>query len=296
MPNEYENLEIDIIKKHQEINTNPSLRSVLYNKRGSIRSLFDKFLFMIKWYQKFIDSGFYRSWFEEFNEYWTKCLGGRPLYFHDFFFLYSWYRTRFQNVEIEDQNSLDSFVKAWIDSRNLYSTFGAVYKYALSPFQYYHFRKFLKNNSRVLEYGCGIAPIVAGLINDGKTCYNFTIADIQQFPYHYAKWRLKQFEVKFIDIDPKQLPTLEMYDTIFVMTVFEHLPNPLQVVKHLTDHLASGGYLIFDFLISHGHGLDTKQALEERETVLRYIEEHYTLIKGKIRYNEDMGNTVVQKK
>ena len=104
----------------------------------------------------------------------------------------------------------------------------------------------------------------------------YTIADIQQFTFHYAKWRLKQFCVKIIDINPRELPKFSQnYDVVFVMQTFEHLPNPLEVIKHITSHIEKGGYLIFDFMISDGEGLDTRQALDEREIVLCYIRENY---------------------
>ena len=37
-------------------------------------------------YERLINSGIITGWFEEFKEYWTKVLGGRPLWFHDFHF------------------------------------------------------------------------------------------------------------------------------------------------------------------------------------------------------------------
>lgn len=295
--NSYDRMEVDIVVCHQEINQPSTPCSRVRFVRNPLRALFDKVLFALGLYRRLIDSGWYRAWFLEFQDYWTNCLGGRPLYLHDFFFLYSWYRTRFQDVEIKEQGNMDSFVEAWRDPRNIYAIFGAVYKYSLSPFQYYRFKKYLKPQTKILEYGCGIAPIVSGMINDGRLKHSYTIADIPQFPYHYAKWRLKQFGVACIDINPRVLPVLSgPYDVIFIMQTLEHLPNPLAVVQHLTNYLESGGYLIFDFIISDGDGLDTHQALVEREPVLRFIEKNYHLVKGEVKYNENMGNTVVQKK
>src|SRR3989344_761937 len=268
--NGYDKLEVNIITRHEEINKPSAPHSKVRFIRNPIRALFDKMLFVLGVYPRLIDSGWYRAWFFEFVDYWVNCLGGRPLYLHDFFFLYSHYRTRFQEVEIKDRASFDSLREAWQDPKNIYGIFGAVYKYALSPFQYYRFKKYLKPNAKILEYGCGIAPFVRGMINDGRVDYRYTIADIGQFTYHYAKWRLKQFGVTCIDIDPNQLPALpEKYDVIFLIQTMEHLPNPLEVTKHLTDHLEPGGYLIFDFMISHGDGLDTHQAIDEREPVLK---------------------------
>lgn len=295
--NLYDNIKIDIVSAHEAINRAGSLYGTLKNVHNFFQKNIAKVLYIFGLYKKFIDSGFYRAWFNEFNDYWVCCLGGRSLYFHDFFFLYGVYRGRFSGVKIEDQGNMRSFEDAWRDPRNIYSTFGSVYKYALSPYQYLHFKKYIKPRARIMEYGCGIAPIVSNMIRDGYAQYDYTIADIQQFTFHYAKWRLKQFGVKIIDINPRELPELpQFYDVIFVMQTFEHLPNPLQVLKHLTAHIVKDGYLFFDFMISDGEGLDTCQALKEREAVLSYIKENYKLVSGKINEKENMGNTVVRKK
>ncbi|MBI5728515.1 MAG: class I SAM-dependent methyltransferase [Candidatus Magasanikbacteria bacterium] len=297
MSNLYDNLVVDIAAKHREINSDPAIKSDLAHKRGLARSFADKLFFYFKIYERLIDSGWYRAWFNEFDEYWIKALGGRKLYFHDFFFLYSSYRTKFQEVGAGEHIDRGAFLRLWQDPRNVYSIFGAVYKYSLSPFHYWPFRRYLRPGDRVLEYGCGIAPITTGLLNDGKDAYHFTIADIPQFTYHYAKWRLRQFGVKWIDIDPAALPALEaQYDAVFLCTVLEHLPNPRAVVEHLTAHIKIGGYLMFDYFLGDGEGLDTIEAVEQRGAVLDYLKANYTMVRGELKYKESMGRTVIQKK
>ncbi|MFA6427530.1 MAG: methyltransferase domain-containing protein [Candidatus Magasanikbacteria bacterium] len=297
MPNYYNDLTIDISQKHQEINDDPMIKSNLSHCHGWLIGNLNKFLFFIGWYQKLVDSGFYRGWFEEFEDYWQHALGGRPLRLHDFYFLHSWYRIGFQNVSVNDEGNAGTFLYAWQNHLNIYSVFSAVYKYALSPFQYFPFRKYLHKHDSVLEYGCGAAPIVSSLINDKKINFKFTIADIPQFTYHYAKWRLKQFGVKCVDCIPNSLPKLEdTFNIIFLITVLEHLPDPLAVVQHLTRHLEEGGYLCFDFILSKGDGLDTSQALRERGQVLKFIRDNYEIVEGKIILEESMGRTIARKK
>lgn len=297
MGNLYDQIDIDIVSAHNAINQIDSLFGVQKNVNNFFQKNLAQFFYVFGLYRKLIDAGFYRAWFNEFNDYWIRCLGGRPLYFHDFFFLYGTYRSRFSEVKIENQGDMSSFEEAWHDPRNIYSTFGSVYKYALSPYQYLRFKKYIRPRARIMEYGCGIAPIVSNMIRDGYVQYDYTIADIQQFTFHYAKWRLKQFGVKIIDINPRELPRLpQNYDVVFVMQTFEHLPNPLEVLKNLTNHIEKGGYLIFDFMISDGAGLDTQQALNERVAVLSYMREKYELVSGKITEKENMGNTVIRKR
>ena len=165
--NLYDNIRIDIVTAHEAINQISSPCSTLKNVRNFFQKNLAQLLYISGLYKKLIDAGFYRAWFNEFNDYWIRCLGGRPLYFHDFFFLYGTYRGRFPNVKIKDQGDINSLEEAYRDKRNIYSTFGSVYKYALSPYQYLHFKKYIKSGARVMEYGCGIAPIISSMIRDG---------------------------------------------------------------------------------------------------------------------------------
>lgn len=297
MSNFYDNLQVDINSKHIEFNNDKNIGSKIKNKRNFLRSWLDKILFYFGIYKKLIDSGFYRSWFEEFNDYWTNCLGGRPLKLHDFFFLHSWYRMKYQNVGLKSDFTNIEFIQEWQRPENIYSIFGSVYRYALSPFQYFLFRKYLKRGCKILEYGSGVAPITSSLINDGKDSYNFTIADIKQFTFHYAKWRLRQFGVHFLDLSPEKLPEFSSkFDVIFINEVLEHLPNPLDVLSNLTNYLNDNGCLIFDYVISDATGMDTPQGLEQREKILKFIENNYSIEMGKINYHESMDRTVARKK
>ena len=206
-------------------------------------------------WKRLIDSGFIRDWFEEFREYWINCLGCRPLNLHDFFWQYSHYRTKFQDVEVSADADAQEFMKAWQRYENIYLIFASVYKYALFPLPFFPYRKYIKTAEYVLEYGCGVAPITYGVL---KYCNfkntEFTIADIRQFTYHFAKWRLSPYRnVSFVDIKPDTLPNFsDKFDVVFLMAVLEHLPNPLQVVKHIYTCMEDKGYLIFDYIKSAG--------------------------------------------
>jgi len=209
-------------------------------------------------WKRLVDSGFIRDWFDEFREYWINCLGCRPLNLHDFFWLCSHYRTKFQDVEVSEDADVQEFMNAWQRYENIYLTFASVYKYALYPLSFFPYRKYIKTAKYVLEYGGGVAPITYSALKYGNfKNINFTIADIRQFTYHFAKWRLSTYSnVSFMDIVPDTLPKFaDKYNVVFIMTVLEHLPNPLQVVKHIYQNMEDKGYLIFDYIKSDGGGV-----------------------------------------
>ncbi len=295
--NLYDNLQIDIEEAHRKIDEGNTKFSHIENYLNRI----DKFLYQRGHYAKLIDAGLKRAWFEEFSEYWSQALNGRLLKFHDFFFLYANYRLNFQKVEVEGSASQKKFLYAWQQYQNIYLLFGSVYRYALDPYWHTPYLPYLNKTKggHILEYGCGAAPLVTSMIKSKLgQYYQFTVADIKGFTYHFAKFRLKQHtNIKFLNLEPYQLPCLEQkYDAVFLQTVLEHLPNPLEVVKELTASLNKRGYFIFDYILSEGHGLDTVEAVDQREEVLRFIEDRYVIVEGKISYNTSTNRTIAIKK
>ena len=294
MSNFYDQIEIDIEKAHDMLDKGEIDSSHI----DHYFSAFDRYLYKKGWLAKLVDNGFKRDWFEEFAEYWGRALNGRPLNFHDFFFLYTNYRTRFQAIEVKENSDAAQFLYSWQSYENIYIIFHSVYKYALHPFSFAAYEKYLKEkkNGKILEYGCGIAPISTSLIKNKFKGLNYTIADIRNFSFHYAKFRLKQHDVKCVDIIPYENPPIgENFDIIFLMTVLEHLPDPLNIIELLTKSLNRGGYLVFDYILGDGGGLDTVESVKQRKSVLEFIENNYQLKSGEIKYDNSMGPTVVQK-
>lgn len=294
MSNLYDDIRIDIEKAHKQINSDNALCS----NKESYLGLIHKLLYKLKGYDKFIDSGFIRDWFEEFLEYWIRVLMGRPLQFHDFFYLYSFYRTKFQYIAVNENSAQEEFLFAWQRNENIYSIFSCVYKNALNPFLCFHFLPVLKKKrgGNILEYGCGIAPVTTSMIKCKINGYKFTIADIRNYTYHYAKFRLKQHGVKFVDIIPYKLPSFEEnFDVIFLINVLEHLPDPVKIAELLSTCLKKGGFLIFDYILGEGKGLDTLESIKQRKQVLDIIRDRYKVVKGEIKYEESMGITIVSK-
>lgn len=298
-PNKFDNLVVNIQELHDKISSNWGKVS----KKKYPLSKWSKFLAsrFPELYCSLVDSGFERGWFNEFKEYWEKALGGRPIYLHDFFFLYDNYRVKFQSSAVEQGASREKFLEAWQLPQNVYMAFGTSYKYALSPLEYKRHERYLKANKggRILEYGAGYAPVITSMIKSGLTNYDFTAADIGSFTFHNAKYRLTQYGVKFVNIVPYEAsPELSYndYDVVFLMTVLEHLPDPLEVVKMLAKNMRPGGLLIFDYILGEGTGLDTVESLKQREEVLKFIKYYFDIVEGELSLDKSMSRTVVQKK
>lgn len=296
MKNNFDNIEIDfesIKKKIQDFDSK--------KKTSIIPNIFKKyfvgFLIYTGIYKKLVNSSFIYKWFIEFEFFWRNFIGGRPLYFHDFHFLLGIYRQKFQLAKVEDNPSSDSFLKAWQNNQNLYLLFGAVRKYALEPFSFYRIEKYIKNGDNFLEYGCGIAPITYSLINFSSKKINYFYADIMQINTLYANYRLKD-KADFIELHPTQynLKLKKKLNVITLITVLEHLTDPIECLNFLHSNLTEGGYLIFDYIKSEGTGLDTVEALNERKGVLQFIKKNYELISGELSLDKSMGLTVVKKK
>jgi 2-polyprenyl-3-methyl-5-hydroxy-6-metoxy-1,4-benzoquinol methylase len=294
MTNLFDLINIDINLKHQEIENKKDKHP--FGSFSFFKKLSHFFLKKIGLFSKLAEAGFLRRWFNEFNFYWQKELGGRPLKFQDFFYLHSLYRSRYQNLKLEDETNPNQFLNDWQKPENIYQTFSCAYQYGINPFSYFPFKKYLKKEMSILEYGCGFAPISASLFHYEPNKFNLTIADIPNFPFHYAKWKLKPFNVKTININPNNLPLLEKYDVIFLIAVLEHLPNPLEIIKYLTNHLNKNGFFIFDYIKSEAEGFDTNQSLAERDKVLNFIKENFSIIEGKINLEKNIKNTVCLKK
>jgi 2-polyprenyl-3-methyl-5-hydroxy-6-metoxy-1,4-benzoquinol methylase len=290
--NQYDKLIVDIEQCHNSIELKQHLRQLKLYDLG----VFHRISCNIGLNHRLVDAGFSRYWFDEFSLFWSTVFCGRPLRFHDFFYLYSNYRTLFQQVEVSECGTAEDFLYAWQRHENIYLIFGSVYRDALEPFAYKPFLPYIRSNKRILEYGCGLAPIVTSMIRSGLKDYSFTIADIKNYTFAYAKWRLMQYGVECINLNPFQKPQLTGdFDVIFLMTVLEHLPDPLDVLRHLTSHLKTGGYLILDYILSEGKGLDTLAGRQQRSVALDFLRVNYSVTHGALQEHESMGTTVLIK-
>lgn len=293
--NHYDKLSInidDIFEKKKDLKD--------YKSKGLLKRLFIRYisavLIKLKLYETLVEIGLIKGWFDDFKEYWHKVLNGRPLYLHDFYFLLGNYRVKFSNVETPDYASNEDFLDSWQNDHTIYLLFGAVRRFSRVPLISRQYEKFINHNDSILEYGCGLAPITSSLLRVGKKQnLSFTIADIRQINFHYAKFQLGQ-AVKSFEITPNLIEDLpEKYNAVILITVMEHLPNPLATIKNLTKSLQPGGILFFDYHADDAHGQDTIEAVDQKKDVLDFISKNFEILKGNIDYKNIMEITVARK-
>jgi SAM-dependent methyltransferase len=232
------------------------------------------------------------DWFFEFQEYWMRELGNRPIHPHDFYHLFGVYRQRLQNIHFEhfENPALatdDKHLEAWRDHRIVYYLFAHTYRQALSPLRVHRFARFVPRGGRVAEYGCGAAPILAALARWYRhRNLRLVGADIPHLLFHYARWRFRQAPfVTMVRVQPDDdAPLPGSYDTIFCLETLEHLPRPIPVLQHFHRALKPGGHLVFDYIRSEaiGLGLDTRSSLRDRLPALQFVLDHFDIVTGRV--------------
>jgi hypothetical protein len=295
--NFFDNLRIDIEQSHRAID------HLAVNKvqvRGSVLgNLFsyglNALLQKLRLQEFLAVSGLRRAWFDDFHGYWAEVLGGRPLTVLDYFMLLHDYRKRQQHTKELSWDSPDRHVANWQDPSELYSTFAFTRNTVLRPIVGRALWRHLKKGSAVLEYGCSLAPYYNCYRNyfSHLNC-TWKLADIANFPFHYAKYRYRRDEaVSFHTIsadsfkDP--LGNADTYDAIVVTTVLEHLDDPVYVSDYLLSRLKQNGLFIFDYVISEGKGLDTPLALRMRSQCLDLILSRIDVIHGTVDPANNVG-------
>jgi len=120
----------------------------------------------------------------------------------------------------------------------------------------------------VLDYGCGVSDV--GILL-GSLGAKVTIADLADKKFSFAEWRFKRrgISVDTVSIkDSSVYPNLgeDKYDLILVTEVFEHVRDPLTLLRRLTTALHRGGFL-----------LDSMAGEFERETGGDHLEEAFEI-------------------
>jgi 2-polyprenyl-3-methyl-5-hydroxy-6-metoxy-1,4-benzoquinol methylase len=121
------------------------------------------------------------------------------------------------------------------------------------------------------EYGCGVAPVTAWL-RPRFPRWRYTLVDLPTPALEFARWRFRDHP-NVEAVSPglgADLPLARGYDVITCMDVLEHVVNPLEVVRHLVEHLKAGGTLHLNFIHAPG-GENLAEAAEERADTLAYL-------------------------
>lgn len=152
----------------------------------------------------------------------------------------------------------------------------------------------LKDGDRYCEYSCGSTPICNWLVqNSKKQVYKLATADVDCEHRTFGEWRLKRniersglpFTFDPFIIRPNEpLPLKGAFNVISIIESLVLIHNPLDVIKHITEHLKKGGKLWETYTVMDDkrtrEWLSFKNAQEQRPAVFEYIRANYKLING----------------
>jgi SAM-dependent methyltransferase len=303
--NYFDNMQIDISASHHKLsNLTRNTQSIKKTPfQNLIKLWFTKAALRSGIYELFVVNGVISKWFTDFHDYWSNILNGRPLTRFDFFMLLHDYRKQIQYMTQLTWNDPAQHVVNWQNPPQIFLTFLYTRKFALNPTEGINLLSRIPKGSRVLEYGCSLAPYYHGYREffSHLDC-TWILADIPNFPFHYAKYLYRNDAgVDFVTIDSQSfadpLGEKTNFDAIILTTVFEHLDDPLFTAKYLLERLRPGGIFIFDYIKSEGIGLDHPNAVKTREDCLKFILEQTQIIDGKIDdINQSVGLCVARKK
>ena len=306
--NYLDRIRIDVAASHAGLDQQVSVKMSVRKSRigNTLRLLFAALLIRLRLREPLVMSGLCRRWFDDFVTYWHDVLGGRPIpTVSDFNLLLYEYRKRQQHVSELSWGDAAQHVANWQEPDAIYLTLHNARRLALHPIVGLRLWPLVRRGSRVLEYGCSLAPYYYcyRLYFSHLKC-SFVLADIPNFPFHYAKYLYRHdAEVEFATIGPEEfrapLAGLEgdaRFDVIIVTTVFEHLDDPPFVARYLLDRLNPGGLLVFDYIKSEGHGLDHPNALRTRQAALSTILAETEVVHGDVGdLNESIGFCIARK-
>lgn len=267
--------------------------------RGLLRFAADAAVFKSGLHRSLVIASLRNGWFREFRTYWCDVLGNRPIELPEFHYLAGSYRSRFADLELPAGATSADHLSAWRDPRVVHSLFYYVFRTALEPFAVHPFLRFFPKAAQICEYGCGVAPITFSLSRYYRHLdFRATVSDIPTLLFHFVRWRFRDAPyVLPLTIDPADdEPLGQDYDVVFCSTVFEHLPRPLAIARHIFSRLKPRGFLIFDYVQSEAHGLDSEGGLRERGDTLRFIAENFVVRRGDLRVDGDVGTVVCQRK
>jgi methyltransferase family protein len=221
-------------------------------------------------------------WFNTFATYWNAVLGGRSLFgVEDFHFLRGVYRLRHQGSTLADTNDPAEHLAAWQQPDLLYQLFMQVYVESIAP--KLAALAWLRRVESFLEYGCATAPVIQTyrtFLGNRARAYAL---DLPTVSLHYAAYRFAWSDrtiVQPLSVEQQLRPPELSVDAIVCLQVFEHLLEPLEIVRRFDAMLPTGGFLIFDYHASEGAGLDSVAGARDRAAVLRCIQERFTIVTG----------------
>ncbi|KKL64567.1 hypothetical protein LCGC14_2163720, partial [marine sediment metagenome] len=120
--------------------------------------------------------------------------------------------------------------------------------------------KRLLPGNNILDFGAGTGRFTVALAEMG---FDVRSVDLISSPYQeFVKWRVKERELNvdfgqildFAEWTPNVFNGSDQYHGVLMVGVFDHLPNPLEVVKHIHASMAPTAVLVMD--VDTGKGAD----------------------------------------
>ena len=190
----------------------------------------------------------------------------------------------------EPRDTIKQVLK-WQKDQGAWSSFRQLYYHR--KHQYDRIIRGLPPKVKYCEYACGTAPISNWIVSNIKDkIFDITIVDVDCEHRTFGEWRLRRniersgrsFSLQALVVDAESLILKDEYDMISIIEALVLIHNPYEVIKHLTEHLKTGGklwetYTILDDYRTRDY-LSFKRAQEQRPFVFKYIRENYRLISG----------------
>jgi ubiquinone/menaquinone biosynthesis C-methylase UbiE len=181
----------------------------------------------------------------------------------------------------------------WQKDLGAWSAFRQCYYHRYDRFDW--LVKDLPSGSKYCEYACGSAPICNWIVENVKDrVFHFTTVDVDCEHRTFGEWRLRRriersgrpFTLQPLVVKPNApLPLTDRdYDVITVIEALVLIHNPLEVVRHITEHIRKGGKLWETYTVMDDHRTKNwtsfRQAQQQRPAVFDYIHANYKLLEG----------------
>lgn len=131
---------------------------------------------------------------------------------------------------------------------------------------------------RVLDYGCGVADYGLAFAKQG---YQVTICDIEGGNLDFAKWRFenRNIPVEVVPVTDNDLyPPLPAHDVVLSGELFEHIREPLLVMKNIHSCLCKNGFFWhsgYPEVEREVGGDHLPEAAEQRLDTLSFLRTHF---------------------
>ena len=183
-------------------------------------------------------------------------------------------------------------VMEWLKDLGAWCSFRQCYYHRYDSFEW--LVKGMPSGSRYCEYASGSAPICNWIVENVKDrFYHLTTVDVDCEHRTFGEWRLRRriersalpFTLQALIVEPDApLPLKDEYDVVSIIEALVLIHNPLEVVRHVTEHIRQGGKLWETYTVLDDprtmDRLSFRQAQEQRPAVFDYIRANYKLLDG----------------